>query len=362
MIKMISNIRKTVLLLATGCLVSTVSAQQGTRGRERSQYNNNQQQQRQQQREYREEQRDTTKTKTSYLTVSGGVGSSSLRYDLDYKIEGFQEKGNRDNKLGYEVDIRYSYFFNPHWGVATGVGISRYATVGRLRGDMSDDKYMKLGNMIDDDDFSGHPREFELRARLKGLEEKQTAFLLDIPLMAMYQTRFGEEENWGMYAGLGVKLQIPVQTKYKVQGNTTSELNVSGYYPHIPSDVGSPSESPVPHHGFGTINDPGSELDWSGKNKLKLGVAGTAELGFLISLNEDKDIDLLLGGYIDYGFTNMKKKKNQGLLSSPASYHPEGNKIVGQGIPYNGMLNSDVTDKVKVMSFGVKLGLRFKLN
>ena len=34
MIKMISNIRKTVLLLATGCLVSTVSAQQGTGGAE----------------------------------------------------------------------------------------------------------------------------------------------------------------------------------------------------------------------------------------------------------------------------------------------------------------------------------------
>lgn len=225
---------------------------------------------------------------------------------------------------------------------------------------MSDDKYMKLGNMTDDDDFSGHSREFELRARLKNLEEKQTAFLLDIPLLAMYQTHFGEEEKWGMYAGLGVKLQIPVKAKYKVEGNTASELNVSGYYPHIPSDVGSPSEAPVPHHGFGTINDPGCELDWSGKNKLKLGVAGTAELGFLFTLGEDTD--LLLGGYIDYGFTNMKKKKDQELLSTPASYHPDGNMTVGKGIPYNGMMNSNVTDKVKVMSFGVKLGVRFKLN
>ena len=178
--------------------------------------------------------------------------------------------------------------------------------------------------------------------------------------MAMYQTHFGEEEKWGMYAGLGVKLQIPVKAKYKVEGNTASELNVSGYYPHIPSDVGSPSEAPVPHHGFGTINDPGRELDWSGKNKLKLGVAGTAELGFLFTLGEDTD--LLLGGYIDYGFTNMKKKKDQGLLSTPASYHPDGNMTVGKGIPYNGMMNSNVTDKVKVMSFGVKLGVRFKLN
>lgn len=129
---------------------------------------------------------------------------------------------------------------------------------------------------------------------------------------------------------------------------------------HIPSDVGSPSEAPVPHHGFGTINDPGRELDWSGKNKLKLGVAGTAELGFLFTLGEDTD--LLLGGYIDYGFTNMKKKKDQGLLATPVSYHPDGNMTVGKGIPYNGMMNSNVTDKVKVMSFGVKLGVRFKLN
>ena len=91
-----------------------------------------------------------------------------------------------------------------------------------------------------------------------------------------------------------------------------------------------------------------------------MGIAGTAELGFLVALGEDTD--LLLGGYIDYGFTDMKKKKDQGLLSSPAAYHPEGNKTVGQGIPYNGMLNSNITDKVKVMSFGVKLGVRFKLN
>lgn len=357
----ISNIKKTIFLFAAGCLATTVSAQQETGGRERSQYNNGQQQQRQRQEyreDYREEKKDTTKT--SYLTISGGVGSSSFRYKLNYQIEGFEEKGKRNAKLGYEIDLRYSYFFNRHWGFSTGVGISRYATTGKLTGDMSDDKYMKLGNMTDDDDFSGHPREFELRARLKNLEEKQTAFLLDIPLLAMYQTHFGEEEKWGMYAGLGVKLQIPVKAKYKVEGNTASELNVSGYYPHIPSDVGSPSEAPVPHHGFGTINDPGRELDWSGKNKLKLGVAGTAELGFLFTLGEDTD--LLLGGYIDYGFTNMKKKKNQGLLSTPASYHPDGNMTVGKGIPYNGMMNSNVTDKVKVMSFGVKLGVRFKLN
>ena len=71
--------------------------------------------------------------------------------------------------------------------------------------------------------------------------------------------------------------------------------------------------APVPHHGFGTINDPGRELDWSGKNKLKLGVAGTAELGFLFTLGEDTD--LLLGGYIDYGLHQHEEKERPGVIN-----------------------------------------------
>ena len=81
---------------------------------------------------------------------------------------------------------------------------------------MSDDKYMKLGNMTDDDDFSGHLREFELRARLKNLEEKQTAFLLDIPLLAMYQTHFGEEEKMGHIRRSGSEVADSCQSQ--IQG------------------------------------------------------------------------------------------------------------------------------------------------
>ena len=60
----ILNIKKTIFLFAAGCLATTVSAQQETGGRERSQYNNSQQQQRQRQEyreDYREEKKDTTK-------------------------------------------------------------------------------------------------------------------------------------------------------------------------------------------------------------------------------------------------------------------------------------------------------------
>ena len=67
MLTIISNIKKTIFLFAAGGLATTVSAQQGTGGRERSQYNNGQQQQRQRQ-EYREDYREERKIQQRPLT------------------------------------------------------------------------------------------------------------------------------------------------------------------------------------------------------------------------------------------------------------------------------------------------------
>lgn len=296
--------------------------------------------------------------KSSYISVSGSVGSSGFNYKLNSLYNNLDEKGDRSSKLGYGVEVKYSYFFDAHWGLSTGVGFSRYETVGKLAGAVTDGSYMTLGKLTDDDEV-GRPREFELRTRLSNLEEKQTAFLVEVPIMGMYQTRLGDEEKWGLYAGLGVKLQFPVNAKFKIQNGENSQFNVSGYYAGIPTDMGSPSNPPVPQHGYGTISNPNASLDWDDKAKMKMSVAGTAEFGFMYDLGND--MDLMLGGYIDYGFTDMKKNGNQGLFTAPATYHPSADKKVGQGITYNGLMNSNVTDKINAISFGGKIGLRFKL-
>jgi len=298
--------------------------------------------------------------KGSYLTISAQTGSSSIKYDLKGLKD---EKGNRSSKLGYGFDLKYNYFFDSHWGVATGVGLSHYQSTGKLKGAMNDETYYSLGKGFTDFDEEGRPRTFELRTRVTNLEEKQTTWLLDVPVMFMYQTRFGDEEKWGMYGGLGVKFQFPVTSKFKIQKGSASEFNVSGYYEGIPTDMGSPSEPPVPQHGYGTITNPNETLDWDNDIKFKMGIAGTAELGVMVDIGND--MDLLLGGYIDYGFNDIKKKGNRQLFTAPANYHPESyvnnTPYIGKGITYNGMLNSDATDKIKLISFGVKLGLRFKL-
>jgi len=292
--------------------------------------------------------------KGSYLGISGNIGSSYLDYDLT----SLNEEGTVNSKPGYGVELKYSYFFNYHWGISTGVGISHYASVGKLAGGITDGSYYSLG-MLTDDDEAGRPRTYELRARLSNLEEKQTTYLLEIPLMMTYQTFFGERERWGIYGSLGVKLQFPVKTKFSIKNGAGSQLNVSGYYTDIPTDMGSPSNPPVVQHGYGTINDPNNLLNWDDDAKLKMGVAGAAELGFLFAVG--KTTDLMIGGYIDYGFSDLKKNKNQGLFTAPAVYHPGADNKIGNGIKYNGMLNSDVTEKIKALSFGGKVTLRFKV-
>jgi len=317
-----------------------------------------QQSERQRQNQRSTETQQNDNEKSSYISVSGTVGSSGF----NYKLNSLNEKGDRSSKLGYGIEVKYSYFFNQHWGVATGFGFSRYETAGKLAGSMTDASYYSLGSFVDNDE-AGRPRDFELRTRINNLEEKQTAFMLEVPIMGMYQTRFGEEEKWGIYGGLGVKLQFPVNTKFKIQKGENSQFNVSGYYAGIPTDMGSPSNPPVPQHGYGTITNPNASLDWDDKSKMKMSIAGTAEFGFLVDLG--KDMDLMLGGYIDYGFTDMKKNGNQGLFTAPAAYHPatyeDKTPYIGKGITYNGMLNSNVTDKINAISFGGKIGLRFKL-
>ncbi len=301
------------------------------------------------------QQTDTVKKeKISYLTVSGMIGSSSI----DYKLNSLQEKGTNNGGLGYGFDLRYSYFFNFHWGVTAGVGMSQYTGKGKLKGSMELDPHYKVGNFTDDD-WQDAPKDFELRTRVTNLEEKQTAWLVEVPLMASYQTYFGDSARWGIYGGLGAKLQFPVSAKYRIQNGANSQFNVSGQYDGIPTDMGAPGNPPVPQHGYGTITDPNSTLDWDDKAKLKMGVALTAEFGFLIDLG--KDMDLMVGGYMDYGLNDLKKNGDRKLFTASSAYHPGADKKVGTGIDYNGMLNSDVTGKIKLISFGGKLALRFKL-
>lgn len=300
--------------------------------------------------------------KGAYLTFGGGVGLSAFNYELD-GYPGLQKDGKNVYQLGGNASIGFNYYFTKHWGLGTGIGMSYYRSKGKYNTSFDKDTYMSLGTYTDDDE--GNPdREFDLRVRLQDWEELQTGYFFEIPLMLMYQNRFGKQKKTGMYFGIGAKLQLPIQGRYKaVDGKYAKDLRLSvsgAYNDGVPEFFGEAASDPsLSQHGFGAINDPNKRYDWNGDLSLKPSWAGTVELGLLFALN--KRWDFTIGGYFDYGFNNIKKGEDKEFMAGPeANYHETANGNVADGIAYNGMINSNVTDKVNLISGGIKVGFRVK--
>lgn len=279
-----------------------------------------------------------------HLTLAGNLGASKLGYTTDTKV-----KSNFN--LGYSGTLGVQYFFNYHWGLAAGVGISYYKTSAKLQNNYS------FENMTDADVFFPDGK-YTLNVGLKDWTELQKNYFLEIPVMAVYQTKWGLKEIFGLYFAVGVKMQLPIIKKsYEVKQGTQdqgSQLFVEGYYPDYDMTI-----DDVPDYGFGNTR----ELDFKGKMDIKFGVAAAAELGFLFKLAPRADLSI--GAYADYGFLNIKKgnKSENGYLIAPEN---EGNTIhpssfVGDKLQYNGVVNSSAVNKVNPLSVGLKVGIRVKI-
>lgn len=285
-----------------------------------------------------------------YLTASGSLGGNYFNYKPD-------GDNSSSPKLGWGAGLGVQYFFTQHWGVATGLGLTYYHTQGMFTTSWENDPaHYRFADMQDNSGKAGEDN-YTMLIRLDHWKEIQQAYLLEVPLMLMYQTKWGKAEKVGMYAGLGAKVQIPVlDATYQVDDN--SNLQVLAYYDNTTMQmlVGSPYA--IPEQGLGSTKETGYEGDLS----LKTGIAGTAELGFLFSLSPR--VDLSVGGYFDYGFTNIQKNETQGVnLVEPTSKltPPKEEMYVGKNIAYNGYMNSYAVDKANTIAYGAKVGVRVKL-
>ena len=260
--------------------------------------------------------------KGHYLSVGGTLGSSSLNYSL------LNGKGGVKPGWGYGGKIGYAYFFHKNFGVGTGFGVSAYKPKASI-------KYYEITfpNLTDDEGDM-----YNRKVILTNWKEKHKTILLEIPLLLHFQCKFGDYQAVGLYANIGAKAQIPVGTGYKV---TDGDMETQGQY----HKWGFPLFVDMPNHGFGT-----EAFRPQGDIKLKTGFAATAGLGLLIELS--RTIDLSLGGYIDYGFTNMKKAEEGSIVYLDNS----------QNNQYRSLLTSSDIGNVNAVSAGVEVGLRFKLD
>lgn len=245
-----------------------------------------------------------------YLHFNVGGGLHNLSYQL--------QDGTQKGKPGFTVNAAYSYFFTPHWGVQSGLGLQSFSALSTLN-------LLTKANDIDTQNDA-----YELRTNYTNWKEKQQTLFLDIPLSVQYRHSFNEK--YGLLASAGAKIAMPLSTGYKTTGGS---ITTTGYYDQWNIEL-----SDLPQHYFTTTTD-----CYKGNYSLKTSYMALADVGALYKLSEKTD--LYVGGYVNYGLNNVLKPDTKLI------YQKEG--------VYNGILASNQTDKVTPISFGLKVGLYWRI-
>ena len=265
----------------------------------------------------------TAQQKGHYLSIGGGIGTSSLNYDLN-------GEGSRRGGLGFSGEIGYSYFFDKNWGIGTGVGISRYETKSVLNTKYSFERVIDNEGDI-----------YRRDVILNDWREIQTSMFLEIPLTLDFQTKFGKEKRHGIYANAGIKAQLPItKSKYDVDAKYDYNKDVHGYY----YDWNVLLEDKI-HEGFEKTTQ-----KFDGETELNFGIAATGSLGFLFGLS--KRCDLYVGATFDYGLMDVRPDSKGDLVSRDR----DNNEDV-----FTNVLESRTIDRVNPISFRGEAGVRIRL-
>lgn len=243
--------------------------------------------------------------KNQYFDVSIGGGLHNLKYNL--------KQGNVNSGYGGAINFGYSYFLNANWGLGSGLSLQSAKAKGTLN----------LMNATAATDQDGD--NYEFRTYFNDWQEKQKALFLNIPIGVHYQSWFSGRNGLLVFAGL--KFSIPLSPSYKV---SSGSIVTAGYYEQWNVEF-----MDMPQHGFSRITERPS-----GNITLKPSYSLFAELGWLREISVK--FDLYVGGYINYGLNNIADG--------------ESNLSYMESQSYKSMINT--TDKVRLMTFGAKIGLR----
>lgn len=287
-------------------------------------------QQREASREQKEQKESDNETRHE---LSGWIngGFSSLHYKPTI--------GDHSGGIGGGIGLGYTYMFDPKWGISTGLSFDIYHAKTKI------DKYFDTYTAIDDEDKYNW---MSLLVDIDKFQEKQRAYLLNIPVMLQYQAS-GNEENT-FYAALGGKIGIPVRGKYKSEGTYLTK----GKYEFTETIF-----EDMPEHGYNLY--PGLTEDK--KLKLNINVQLAVEAGYKWLL--DEDWFLYAGLYCDYGLTDIRKNKDNTLRvleydrENPVRYRINS---IAESSYSDGKTTSYYMKKMNTVSFGLKLKVAFKID
>ena len=260
----------------------------------------------------------------NYIGINFGGGLNSLVYDA--------ANGDKNAGGGIETGLFFGHFFTDNIGLGVGLQYSlAHASA--------------VYNYKETTTGLVHPSNpnlrFDLNTTYNNWKERQSVSILSIPVECLYRKPINDK--WNFIGGLGLSLDMHVGGKYKAKDGS---YTLSGTYPALGSYV----VSDMPEHGFTTYDDVfGAKFD----NKTGIGGSLIADAGVRTKLKDHWG--LYMGLYFGYGFTNIIDESK----STPMLVINEKNPTQ---IDYAGSFNSQATDKLHTVRFGVKVAVDFGWN
>jgi hypothetical protein len=187
------------------------------------------------------------------------------------------EKENVKSGIGGNLGFDYTYFFSSNFGLSTGLEAALY------NGSLTLDN-RSTSNLIETP--PGLQGNFYLLTNYNGIEEKQTAMFLQLPLMLQFQTPVSSKSFF--YLGAGGKVGIPLSATYK---QTIAAVTTTGY-----SDQTKIAYQDMPNHGLTTLYD----VPLSGKLDIKTAFMLSIETGIKWQTTEKSTF--YTGIYLDAGY------------------------------------------------------------
>jgi outer membrane protein OmpA-like peptidoglycan-associated protein len=273
------------------------------------------------------------------VSVYAGGGLATLQ---DNFIE-----GNSKLDFGGNAGLGYTFFFNKHWGLGTGVGASLFS--GKYNIPSLPEQYTILNGFGENEDF-------DFRYVAEGYSERQQAIFLDIPLMVHFQA--GK-----FYAAFGGKVGIPFNASFNNNLDRLRTAAQTSYDGQMGEEID--LIYTMPEIGLGNFDN----MSNSGELNFKPAFFASAEIGIKWKLSET--VSLYTGAYIDYGLNNIKKEGaeqpfidyNNATFSqnaafnqdaAPAVFHP--NSILTSTVQQTG---KPMAEKVAPLAAGIRLTLAF---
>lgn len=289
----------------------------------------------------------TTESRHEILPyIRGGV--STLHYKVD--------NGSRTSGFGGGVGINYVWFFQPRWGLQTGIEWQSYNTRARL-----DQQEFRQTLQYEDYGQQG-AYQIDFVSNVKNFSEKQRAGYLQVPLMVQYQT-MGRHR---FYVAAGVKAGFRIYSDYKGSADMNNYQAYGNGYPIPDGPSAGEMEWSWDYEWKDAQDwDPDQALGsrtgyaFEGKNNLKFSLLGAVEAGVKWRLSEQ--LRLYTGLYADIGLNSVKKITAGNIMEyTPEEWRGNQQEHIPAEYRLNSLINTDTrTASVRPVAFGLKLGLAF---